>query len=259
VTRTNKILIAAVAAAALIAGYWMLVLSPKREEVAKLDKSIATKEAEAQAAEATLATYEKARDGYGSNYATVVRLGKAVPEGDDTRSLLVQLDSAANAAGVDFRTISVGGSTGAPAPAAAPAAAGGTTAATTGETPPPGAVSVGSAGFAAMPLKFSFRGSFFNMSDFFSRLERFVSVRNARMDVTGRLLRVESVVLKPDTTGFPMIRAEIGASSYLLPSSEGLTAGATEKGPAGASAASAPATGGATPSTTTATVSGVTR
>jgi Tfp pilus assembly protein PilO len=257
VTRTNKILIAAVAAVALIAGYWMLVLSPKREEVAKLDKSIATKEAEAQAAEATLAGFEKARESYGSNYATVVRLGKAVPEGDDTRSLLVQIDSAAKAAGVDFRTISVGGNTGVPAPA--PAAAGGTAAATTGETPPPGAVSVGSAGFAAMPLKFSFRGSFFNMSDFFSRLERFVSVRNARMDVTGRLLRVESVVLKPDTTGFPMIRAEIGASSYLLPSSEGLTAGATEKGPAGASAASAPATGGATPSTTTATVSGVTR
>jgi hypothetical protein len=120
-------------------------------------------------------------------------------------------------------------------------------------------VSVGSAGFSAMPLKFSFRGSFFNMSDFFSRLERFVSVRNARMDVTGRLLRVESMVLKPDQSGFPMIRAEIGASSYLVPSSEGLTAGATPKGPAGTSAASAPAAGGATPSTTTATVSGVTR
>jgi hypothetical protein len=79
------------------------------------------------------------------------------------------------------------------------------------------------------------------------------------MDVTGRLLRVESVVLKPDQSGFPAIRAEIGASSYLVPSSEGLTAGATEEGPAGtAASASAPA-GGATPATTTATVSGVTR
>lgn len=254
-TRTNKILIAAVAAAALIAGYWMLVLSPKREELAKLDKSIAAKEAEAQTAKATLGTYLKARDGYGANYATVVRLGKAVPEDDDTRSLLVQLDSAASAAGVDFRTISVGGGSGTPA---APVAAGGTVAAG-GESPPPGAVSVGSAGFSAMPFMFSFRGSFFNMSDFFTRLEHFVSVRNARMDVTGRLLRVESVVLKPDQTGFPMIRAEIGASSYLVPSSEGLTAGATPKGPAGSTAASAPASGGATPSTTTATVTGVTR
>jgi hypothetical protein len=252
VTRTNKILIAAVAAAALIAGYWMMVLSPKREELAKLDKSIAAKQAEAQTAQATLATYKKSRDNYGTNYATVVRLGKAVPEDDDTRSLLVQLDSAAQAAGVDFRTISVGGNAGAPPAAGGTAAAG-------GESPPPGAVSVGSAGFSAMPFMFSFRGSFFNMSDFFTRLERFVSVRNARMDVTGRLLRVESVVLKPDQTGFPMIRAEISASSYLVPSSEGLTAGATPKGPAGTTAASAPASGGSTPSTTTATVTGVTR
>jgi hypothetical protein len=56
-----------------------------------------------------------------------------------------------------------------------------------------------------------------------------------------------------------MIRAEIGASSYIVPSSEGLTAGATPKGPAGTTAASAPASGGSTPATTTATVTGVTR
>ena len=251
-TRTNKILIAAVATAAVIAGYWMLVLSPKRAELTKLDADIAKTQAELANAQSTLATYEKAQAGYGRNYATVVRLGKAVPAADDTRSLLVQLDSAAKSSGVDFRKISVGGGTSAPAPA---------TAATDGAaTPPPGAVSVGSAGFSAMPFAFSFKGSFFNMSEFFSRLERFVSVRNARMDVTGRLLRVESVVLKPDTTGFPAIRAEIGASSYLVPASQGLTAGATEEGPAGTTAGSAPATaGGATPATTTATVSGVTR
>jgi hypothetical protein len=184
----------------------------------------------------------------------VVRLGKAVPEQDDTRSLLVQLDAAAERSGVDFRTISVGGGNG--APAAAPVAAPGTVAAAGATTPPPGAVSVGTAGFSAMPFTFSFRGSFFNMSEFFSKLERFVSVRNSRMDVTGRLLRVESVSLKPDQTGFPRIRAEIGASSYLVPASQGLTAGATPTGPAGATPA-APA-GGATPPATTATVSGVT-
>jgi len=251
VTRKNSILIAVVATAALLAGYWMLVLSPKRAEIAKLDTDIAAKQAEVETGELTLATYRKAREGYGSNYATVVRLGKAVPADDDTRSLLVQLDSAAEASGVDFRAISIAGGAPAPAPVAG--------AAVDPNAPPPGAVSVGSAGFSAMPFTFSFRGSFFNMSEFLSRLERFVSVRNARMDVTGRLLRLESVVLKPDQTGFPSIRAEIGATSYLVPSSEGLTAGATANGPA--TAASVPATpaGGTTPPTTTATVSGVTR
>ena len=244
-------IIAAVGTIALVAAYWMLALSPKREEAAKLDKAIAAKQQEVASAKATLATYGKARDDYRVNYATVVRLGKAVPEDDDVRSLLVQLDSAAQESNVDFRTISVGGAAGA-TPATAPVAG--------AESPPPGAVSVGTAGFSAMPFTFSFRGSFFNMSSFFSRLERFVSVRNARMSVTGRLLRVESISLKPDGEGFPAIRAEIGASSYLVPTTQGLTAGATPQGPAATTtAAGAPApAGGATPPTTTATVSGVT-
>jgi len=122
----------------------------------------------------------------------------------------------------------------------------------------PGAV-VGTAGFSVMPLTFSFRGNFFNMSKFFSRLERFVTVDNSKINVTGRLLRVESVTLKPDTLGFPNLRAEIGASTYLTPNAQGLTAGATAAGPAGGTTAGAPApAGGTTPATTTATVTGVT-
>jgi hypothetical protein len=246
VTRTNKILIAAVAAVAVLAAYWFLVLSPKRAELTKLDGDIASKEQELSTAQSTLATYRKAKDGYASNYTTVVRLGKAVPQDDDTRSLLVQLDDAAGRSGVDFRTMEVGdGST---AAAAKPTAAGAT-------APPPGAV-VGTAGFNVMPLKFSFRGSFFNMSQFFSRLEHFVTVRNERIRVTGRLMRVESITLKPDQTGFPRLRAEIGASTYLIPATEGLTAGATPAGPKSGTPA-APAGGGTTPPATTATAIGV--
>ena len=68
-------------------------------------------------------------------------------------------------------------------------------------TPPPGAVSVGTAGFTAMPFKFSFDGNFHNLSTFFSRLERFVTVSNDQVNVTGRLLRLESLTLKPDDAG----------------------------------------------------------
>lgn len=251
-TRTNKILIAAAASVALLAAFWFLVLSPKRQQVTKLDASIATKQKELATAQSTLATYRKARDGYGANYSTVVRLGKAVPQDDDTRSLLVQLDDAAGRSGVDFRTMSVGGSGGTASAATAAAGASG----------PPG-TEVGTAGFSVMPVQFSFRGNFFNMSQFFSRLEHFVTVRNQQIAVTGRLLRVESITLKPDTLGFPSLRADIGASSYLIPASEGLTAGASATGPSAGTNASTGATPGGTstttPPTTTATVSGATR
>jgi Tfp pilus assembly protein PilO len=253
VTRTNKILIAVIAMAGALGAFWHFALAPKREQAAKLDENIVAKQAELQNARQNLATYEKARAGYPTNYATVVRLGKAVPDDDDMRSLLVQLDSAAGGTGVDFRTIQVGGA-GAAAPTSAKPA-------DPANPLPPGAVSVGTAGFAAMPFSFSFRGSFENLSSFFSRLERFVTVRNERMNVTGRLLRLETIDLQVDQSGFPRIRAQIGANSYLVPSEQGLTAGATPQGPAGTetSTAAAPASGdGPAAPTTTATVTGAT-
>ncbi len=75
-----------------------------------------------------------------------MRLGKAVPSDDDTRSLVVQLDATAKRSGVDFDTINVNGSGGGDASAAgaAPMA--------------PGAVNAGA--FSAMPFSFSFSGEF---------------------------------------------------------------------------------------------------
>ena len=245
-SRRNSILLAAVAAVALIAGYWMVVLSPKRDEAATLNKSIATKKGEVQAAEAQLATYEKAKDGYKANYALVARLGKAVPADDDVRSLMVQLDAAAGKSKVDFRTIQVGED--AAAPAAAPAASGTppATPAAPATTPPPGATPVGSAGFSSIPFTFAFRGSFFSLGKFFNRLDDFVAVNRQRLDVTGRLMVLNSISLKPDTAGSSQISADIDASAYLLPAAQGLTAGASPVAP-GTAAVTTPGAASPTP------------
>ncbi len=200
-TKNKPLLIAVVATAAAIAGFWFFALAPKRQEAAKLQKEVSAKQTEAQAARSTLAGYEKSRAAYGKNYATVVRLGKAVPDDDDVRSLLVQLDAEADGTNVDFRTIQIGGGGG-----------DGTENATGADAPPPGAVSVGSAGFSATPFTFSFRGTYSNLSQFLSRMERFVTLRNQQVNVTGRLLRLESLDLQIDQSGFPRIRAAVGAS-----------------------------------------------
>jgi Tfp pilus assembly protein PilO len=250
VSRRNSILLVAVAFIAAAGAYWMLILSPKHEEAAGISTQIATKEAALAQAEAELATYEKARTSYRANYTKVARLGKAVPADDDVRSLLVQLNSAADRSKVDFRTIDLDGSSGGPAPGA-----GGTAAAAPGtRTPPPGSSTVGSAGFATMPFSFKFNGRFDNLGAFFSRIDRFVSVKNQGLDVTGRLLLLNSITLHPDATkGFPLLTAEVKANSYLLPPAQGLLAGATADGPTAAAAAGAPAPAdpSASPATTT--------
>jgi Tfp pilus assembly protein PilO len=249
VTKNKTLLIAVVATAAAFAAFWFFALAPQRKKAADLDTQISAKQSEAQQARTTLAGYEKSRAAYGKNYATVVRLGKAVPKDDDVRSLLVQLDADAGGTNVDFRSVQIGGSGAAPDDGTTPAA---------GTAPPPGAVSVGSAGFSAMPFTFSFRGTYTNLSQFLARMERFVKLRNEQIDVSGRLLRLESIDLQVDQSGFPRIRAQIGASSYLVPATQGLTAGATPTGPAATTPASAPGGGPAVP-TTTATVTGATR
>jgi hypothetical protein len=259
VSRRNSILLAVVGVVAVVGAYWMLVLSPQREKATSLDKQIAAKQTALASAQAEVSEYEKARANYRANYSTVARLGKAVPADDDVRSLLVQVNSAAGHSKVDFRTINVGtGSGGAPA---ADANAKGASA----STPPPGATTVGTAGFSTMPFTLDFKGSYFELGKFFNRLDRFVAVRNGNVDVTGRLLLLNTITITPDTAkGFPTLAAEVSANSYLLPPTEGLTAGATATGPAGTTGAPAPAAS-ATPApsnpatTTTATITGAAR
>jgi len=246
-------ILAVVAVVAMVGAYWFLLLSPKQEQAKALDTKIVAKQGELAAAEATLAEHEKARSAYRVNYSTVARLGKAVPADDDVRSLIVQVDGAAGSTKTDFRTISVGAGSGTAPAAAAPGAA----KAGTPSTPPPGAQAVGSAGFAAMPFALTFRGDFFRLGDFFQRVDRFVTVRDRGLDVTGRLVLLNSIQLEPDpTAGFPKIKAQISATTYLVPATQGLTLGATPQGPAAVTAPgqAAPTPAPAAPTTTTASI-----
>lgn len=251
-TRTNRLLIVVLVAAAAVAAFWFLALAPKREQAAQLQQQIVAKQTELDTARRQVATYERARAAYSSNYAAVARLGKAVPADDDVRSLMVQLDAAARRSGVDFDVIDVG------------KGASVATGASAADAPRPVNVIPGAsenpAGFSTLPMAFSFRGSYFELSGFFTRLERFVTVSNQRIDVTGRLLILQSLSLVPDEEkGFPQMRAQIGATSYLVPAAQGITAGATAQGPAPAATPAATPAGGTTASTTTATVTGAVR
>jgi hypothetical protein len=211
VTRLTRTLIALVALGGAGFGYWKFDLQPKRAEAAKLEQEVTTKEAELAQTQALIQTYEGARAAYKDNYATVVRLGKAVPGDDDTKSLVVQLDAAAKRSDVDFDTLNVnaaGGSTDSAAPVA------------------PGAVNAGA--FSAMPFALSFSGDFGRLGNFLSRLERFVTLKGDKIEVSGRLMRVEKLQLVPDSNaGWPALVATIGAASYIVPDTPAVPAAGT--------------------------------
>lgn len=212
-SRSIRILIAAVVAVAAVAGYWKLALAPKRQQAAQLEQQLASAQSEIASAQSTLADYRSAKTGYRANNVTVVRLGKAAPADDDTRSLLVQLDYAAKHSGVDFGAIDIG--TGS-------AAGSSPTTASTGTSVAPGAVSAGD--YSELPINLGFSGTFAGLTNFFGRVERFVTVDGDRVAIDGRLVRISSIEIEPGNDGWPSVKATLGASAYIVPAAQNLGA-----------------------------------
>jgi Tfp pilus assembly protein PilO len=251
VTARDRTVLIVVGLLALLGGFWFLAISPKRKEASDVAAKVSVAQTRLDTAQASAASADAARKQYSADYATVARLGKAVPVDDDMPSLVYQLSHTAKVNHIDFRAIKLtGAATTGAAPtgiAAAVASANGNTSATS-STPaatvapvlPPGAA-VGTAGFPTMPFSFNFNGSFVHMQRFLKAINGLTAVQGKNINVTGRLLTVDGVGLKAGPQGFPNVDATVAATAYLLPADEGLTAGATSATPATGTASTATA------------------
>jgi hypothetical protein len=111
--------------ALLLAAYWFLLLTPKREQAAESGTELAAQVERRDAARQAVAELEGSRTDFAADYAELVRLGKAVPPTVDMPTLLVQLDGAAAGTDIEFMSIAAEEREAAPAPApAAPPAPG---------------------------------------------------------------------------------------------------------------------------------------
>jgi hypothetical protein len=253
-TSTNRLIVAMLALAALAVAFWMLALSPKREEAKELGVQVEELRASLAQHEAEVAEAEEARDEFPVNYQELVVLGKAVPGDDDTASLLVQLNRISRAAGIKFSTFTLssegGGETPppetpAPESSATPASNQISPTEAAASTLPLGA-SVGPAGLAVMPYTLEFEGEFFELADFIKGLDALVKTESEKVAVDGRLLTIDGFSLAADENkGFPHLTATFGVTTYLTPPTQGVTGGATPTGPA--EAAPVASTTGGTP------------
>jgi Tfp pilus assembly protein PilO len=246
-TSSNKMIVAMLAIAARAIAFWVLLLSPKREEVAELGDEVTQVQEALALHRSEVAQALAARKRFPLEYQQLVVLGKAVPNDDETASLLVELNGIADHSGVRFETLklSSGGGGSEPAPAAAEEGASPTEVAAS--LLPLGAT-IGPAGLAVMPYQLSFQGSFFQMADFIEGLDSLVNTKNAAVDVTGRLITINGFKLTPDqTAGFPLLEASFSVATFVLPPEEGPTAGATPASPETVTATPASATVEGTP------------
>lgn len=227
----NAVIGAMLAIVVLAIAFWMLLLSPKREEAAKLAKQERRVERSLRNHEAEIELAEEARRDFPNDYQRLVVLGKAVPGDDDTASLLVQVNGIADKSKVRFENLqlSTSGSGG-----GAPPAPSGTTVSATEATASllPLGAAIGPAGLAVMPYTITLTGNFFTIADFIEGLDSLVKTTNEKVAVDGRLITVDGFSLgaAPDSE-FPALQASFSVTTYLTPPGEGITAGASPDGP----------------------------
>jgi Tfp pilus assembly protein PilO len=217
--------------AGLLVAVWFLAVAPERQKAAALDAQVSTASTALQAANASLASARAAEAQYPAAYASIVSLGKAVPATEEVPSLLYQLAHVADAKDVSFGSITNGSSGSATSAAAAPA------------------------GFSQLPFSLTFTGSYDHLYSLFQALDdAAVQTASGGLQISGRLLTIDSVKLSPagtsanGTSGSEEVSGTIGATAYVLPAGQGLTAGASASSPSGTGTTSA---GSASSSSTT--------
>jgi Tfp pilus assembly protein PilO len=137
---SDRAVIAGVVVAVFALGFFLMVLSPKRNQASKLNTQIEGLNASIAQEQQVAGFAEQARRNFPRYYGRLVVLGKAVPEQSDTASMLVQLNSIAGKSSMQLRAIKLSAGSGgegatAAAPATPPAAA---TPAPTATTPSTG-------------------------------------------------------------------------------------------------------------------------
>jgi Tfp pilus assembly protein PilO len=242
---SNGMIIAMLVIVAGAIALWLVGVSPKREEAAKLDKQAAKLESELVTHEEEVLRGEEARREFPTDYQKLVVLGKAVPGSDDTASLLVQINRIARRNKLEFREIEL--SSDGEEGEAATSLEGAPPTEATAALLPLGA-SVGPAELAVMPYTLTFQGNFFTLADFIEEVDALVRTENEDVLVDGRLLTLDGYALEADDEkGFPALQAHFAITSYLVPPGQGVTAGASPASPETVEATPTSATIGETP------------
>jgi Tfp pilus assembly protein PilO len=229
-TGRDRLVVVVLSSLAVLGAVWLLLVAPERKQAAKLQTQVNASSAQLSTAEGQLVSARGAQSRYAAAYASLVRLGKAVPASQEVPALIYELAHATNQKNVDFTSISSG-----VAGSASAAAAAATAAATTGLT--------------QMPFTFVFSGSYLGLYHLFQQLNSFTTrTASGDLQVDGRLLTIQSVKLAPNAAaGSPgvsaaQLTATITASAYVLAAPQGLTGGATPTSPTGATTVSSTGT-----------------
>ena len=250
-TARDRLVVIIVAAIAILGAAYLVLVSPERKEASSVANELSVASSRLASAESKLAEARQAQARYAAAYASIVTLGKAVPTSEEVPSLIYQLAQATHQKNVDFSSIVSGGGSG------GGSAGGAATSSSASSASSAGTPAAATAGFTQMPFTFVFNGTYGDLEKLFATIDRNVTrASSGQLQISGRLLTIQSAKLGPvaasaggngtSSQASNELTGTITASAYVLPAGQGLTAGATAQGPAGATPASASGSGTST-------------
>ncbi len=221
----SRRLVIAAAIVLLAAGaFWLLLLSPKRKEADELASQVESQQQVLTEVQTKQAEGEAAKKAFPKDYRDMVVLGKAVPEGDETASLIVQIVAIARRDHVGFEELALEGGTSESVAETSLSQEAGPSSVPTPVPPTeaetallPLGATVGQANLGAMPYKLRLTGTYTHLADFIGGVERLIKTHHEHLKIDGRLLTLAGFSLVPQTEGVKDLAAEIGFTAYLAP------------------------------------------
>ncbi|MEX0992364.1 MAG: type II secretion system protein GspM [Solirubrobacterales bacterium] len=273
----DVIILAVIGVVVVVGGYWMLLLSPKRKELAKLDKEVAEQQQQLKDAQSQARTAQDAKVNFASTYETLAKIGKAAPPAgsvdDDIPALILQLDHAGIVSKTALGSIEMQAAAAeaeAPASASPPASGEGSEAAPSnseaqGETAPAaggeaapaagGEQAAAASTLTPVPFTLDYSGDFFRLENLINYLNSMVHADGKALKIKGRLFNITAIEFTTSETESggstsggggsrsPKIKALITVDAFSVPGeTEG--DGAAPGGAAPSTAAAPPTDGG---------------
>lgn len=223
---STKTILAVLFVIVVAAAFWLILLSPKRDQVNELKEQFASLSTELEAAQGQVQKGTEAKKNFSVDYAKLLNLGKAVPAEAATSSLLVELEKLGVTSKTAFKSIVLAGES-----------EGEEATGESNELPPLGA-KPGPSGFLAMPYSLEFEGGFFELAKALEKLNSLVTTNGGGVDARGRLITVDSFELGPGGEGEEAsedLSAHLSVNTYVTPPGQGLTSGASPAGPSNVS------------------------
>lgn len=242
----DRLVLMAIAAVAVLGAGWMLAVKPARQQASAVESEVTVVHSQLTTVQGEITDAQSAKQRYRAAYASLATLGMAVPTSSEVPALMYTIDHVSSSRKVEFTSIS-GGSSGGSGSSGAASAAG----------------AAQSAGFTQMPFSFIFNGNYKDLIKLLRQLEGFtVQSPSGTLQVSGRLLTVQSITFSAPASGGSSSSSQSGAASgprpgemtwtitataYVLPAATttpapaGGTSGGAQPASSGAGAGASPA------------------